>query len=63
MSNSNSPGWVRVAQIGLGVLVIILSISILIQPTIATVSLVVIADCNSTDSRDRENYLWNIYIS
>ena len=43
MSNSNSPGWVRVAQIGLGVLVIILSISILIQPTIATVSLVVIA--------------------
>ena len=63
MSNSNSPGWVRVAQIGLGVLVIILSISILVQPTIATVSLVVIASCNSTDSRDRENYLWNIYIS
>jgi uncharacterized membrane protein HdeD (DUF308 family) len=43
MSNSKSPGWVRAAQIGLGALVIILSISILIQPAIATVSLIVIA--------------------
>ena len=43
MSNSKSPGWVRAAQIGLGAIVIILSISILIQPAIATVSLIVIA--------------------
>ena len=43
MNNAKSPGWVRAAQIGLGALVIILSISILIQPAIATVSLIVIA--------------------
>jgi uncharacterized membrane protein HdeD (DUF308 family) len=43
MSNAKSPGWVRAAQIGLGAIVIILSISILIQPAIATVSLIVIA--------------------
>jgi uncharacterized membrane protein HdeD (DUF308 family) len=43
MSNSKSPGWVRAAQIGLGAIVIILSISILAQPAIATVSLIVIA--------------------
>ena len=40
---SKSPGWVRAAQIGLGAIIIILSISILSQPAIATVSLVVIA--------------------
>ena len=38
-----SPTWLRAVQIGLGVIVIILSISILIQPAIATVALVVIA--------------------
>ncbi|MGA7008644.1 MAG: hypothetical protein WB612_02800, partial [Nitrososphaeraceae archaeon] len=43
MSVRKSPYWVRAVQIGLGALVIILSISILIQPAIATVSLVVIA--------------------
>ena len=40
---SKSPGWVQLVQIGLGVIVIILSISILSQPAIATVSLVLIA--------------------
>jgi uncharacterized membrane protein HdeD (DUF308 family) len=43
MSNLKSPGWVRFAQIGLGAIVIILSIAILVQPAIATVSLIVIA--------------------
>jgi uncharacterized membrane protein HdeD (DUF308 family) len=43
LSVLKSPSWLRAVQIGLGVIVIILSISILIQPAIATVSLVVIA--------------------
>jgi uncharacterized membrane protein HdeD (DUF308 family) len=40
---SKSPGWVRAVQIGLGAIIIILSISILTQPAIATVSLIVLA--------------------
>jgi uncharacterized membrane protein HdeD (DUF308 family) len=43
MNNAKSPGWVRAAQIGLGAIIIILSISILSQPAIATVSLVLLA--------------------
>jgi len=43
MSKVKSPGWVRAAQIGLGAIVIILSISMLVQPAIATVSIIVIA--------------------
>jgi uncharacterized membrane protein HdeD (DUF308 family) len=43
LSVRKSPSWVRAVQIGLGAIVIILSISILSQPAIATVSLVVIA--------------------
>ena len=43
MNNAKSPGWVRAVQIGLGAIIIILSISILSQPAIATVSLVLLA--------------------
>ncbi|MDQ5870235.1 MAG: DUF308 domain-containing protein [Thermoproteota archaeon] len=43
MSKVKSPGWVRAVQIGLGAIVIILSISMLVQPAIATVSIIVIA--------------------
>ena len=43
LSVRKSPTWLRAVQIGLGVIVVILSISILIQPAIATVALVVIA--------------------
>ena len=37
---AKSPGWVRGAQIGLGALAIILSISILASPGLAIVSIV-----------------------
>lgn len=40
MSEIKSPGWVRAAQIGLGALAIILSVSILVYPGLAVVSIV-----------------------
>lgn len=43
MSQSKSPGWVRAAQIGLGILAIILSITILVFPRTSVVSIVYLA--------------------
>ena len=42
MSESKSPGWIRAAQIGLGAIVIILSILVLIHPGITVVSIIII---------------------
>jgi uncharacterized membrane protein HdeD (DUF308 family) len=43
MEELKSPGWIRGAQIGLGAVAVILSIFILINPSLATVSIVLIA--------------------
>jgi uncharacterized membrane protein HdeD (DUF308 family) len=43
MSESRSPGWVRAAQIGLGVLAVILSITLLVYPRSSVVSIVYLA--------------------
>jgi|SRR5215467_7632360 uncharacterized membrane protein HdeD (DUF308 family) len=43
MSESRSPGWVRAAQIGLGVLAIILSITLLVYPRSSVVAIVYLA--------------------
>ena len=43
MEELKSPGWIRGAQIGLGAVAVILSIFILINPALATVSIVLIA--------------------
>jgi len=43
MSESRSPGWVRAAQIGLGVLAIILSITLLVYPKSSVVAIVYLA--------------------
>ena len=39
---SKSPGWLRAAQIGLGVIAVIISISILVFPALTVVSLVIL---------------------
>ena len=43
MSESKSPGWVRVAEIGLGVLAVILSITLLVYPRSSVVAIVYLA--------------------
>ena len=43
MEELKSPGWIRGVQIGLGAVAVILSIFILINPELATVSIVLIA--------------------
>jgi len=43
MEELKSPGWIRGIQIGLGAVAVILSIFILINPALATVSIVLIA--------------------
>lgn len=43
MSELKSPGWIRALQIGLGAIAVALSIAILINPGLATVSIVWIA--------------------
>ena len=43
MEELKSPGWIRGVQIGLGAVAVILSIFILINPSLATVSIVLIA--------------------
>ena len=43
MEELKSPGWIRAVQIGLGAVAVILSIFILINPALATVSIVLIA--------------------
>ncbi|MDW0294627.1 MAG: hypothetical protein QN718_11210, partial [Nitrososphaeraceae archaeon] len=43
MEELKSPGWIRGVQIGLGAVAVMLSIFILINPTLATVSIVLIA--------------------
>jgi uncharacterized membrane protein HdeD (DUF308 family) len=43
MSESKAPGWVRAAQIGLGVLAVILSITILVYPKSSVVGIVYLA--------------------
>ncbi len=43
MSDSDSPGWKRAVEIGLGVLVIILSVLVLVHPGITIVSIMYIA--------------------
>jgi uncharacterized membrane protein HdeD (DUF308 family) len=42
LSESKSPGWMRGAQVGLGAIVIILSILVLIHPGITVVSIIII---------------------
>src|SRR6187397_2518631 len=42
MEELKSPGWIRGAQIGLGAVAVILSIFILINPSLATVSILLI---------------------
>ena len=42
MSESNSPGWMRGAQIGLGIIAIILSLYIIAFPAITLVTIVYI---------------------
>ena len=42
MSIDRSPGWVRMAQIGLGVIILILSILVLINPVLGSVSVIFI---------------------
>jgi uncharacterized membrane protein HdeD (DUF308 family) len=42
MSESRTPGWMRGAQIGLGVIAIILSILVLVHPGITVVSIIII---------------------
>ena len=43
MSDLNSPGWKRAVEIGLGVLVIILSVLVLVHPGVTIVSIMYIA--------------------
>ena len=43
MSESKSPGWMRAAQIGLGIIAVILSITILVYPRGSVVTIVYLA--------------------
>lgn len=40
MSNEKTPGWVRLAQIGLGLIILFLSIVVLINPILGSVSVI-----------------------
>ncbi len=42
MNVNKSPGWVRAAQIGLGIVILILSIIVLINPIVGTISVIFI---------------------
>src|SRR5215217_6065019 len=42
LSEPKSPGWLRAAQIGLGIIAVIISISVLASPALTVVSLVIL---------------------